>query len=103
MQVIARFLLRLFQIKACRTETTNYICTRLAPYFSMTIPIRGMFPGHFFKLPIGHRRLMLDVATTMLCDMEAGTCADEFSSAVETSLIGQDELKGYWNQISRML
>ena len=46
---------------------------------------------------------MLDVATTMLCDMEAGTCADEFSSAVETSLIGQDELKGYWNQISRML
>lgn len=101
-QVIARFLLRLFQRKTCRSETTKLVCVRLAPYFSITHPTRGVLPGPFFKLPTAHRRLMLDVVVMMLCDQEVRVCAGEFLSTVERSLMGHEEM-GYWDQISRRL
>ena len=100
-QVTARFLSRLFQRKACRAETTKQVCARFAPYFSVTHPTRGTFPGPFFKLPTGHRRLVLDVVATMLYDQDVVAGAGEFLSVVEKSLAGHKEEKEYWNQISR--
>ena len=99
-QVIARFLSRLFQRKSCRPETTELICTRLTPYFTITHPTRGTLPGPFFKLPAAHRRLMLDAVVTMVYDRAVRTAAAEFLSAVEKSLAGQED-KEYWDQISR--
>ncbi|KAF9785526.1 hypothetical protein BJ322DRAFT_1063691 [Thelephora terrestris] len=99
-ELIARFLSRLFQRKACRPETTKVICARFTPYFTITHPTRGALPGPFFKLPAAHRRLMLDVAVTMLDDRDVRAAAAEFLSTVEKSLAGQED-KGYWDQISR--
>ena len=99
-QVIARFLSRLFQRRACRPETTKLICTRFTPYFSVTHPTRGALPGPLFKLPTAHRKLVLDVMALMLHDQDVKACAGEFLGTLEGSLTGQDE-KGYWNQIQR--
>jgi len=99
-QVITRFLSRLFQRRACRPETTKLICTRFTPYFSVTHPTRGTLPGPFFKLPAAHRKLVLDVVATMLCDQDVKAGVGEFLGTLERSLIGQDE-KGYWDQISQ--
>lgn len=101
-QTISRFLLKLFQRRSCRSETTKLVCARLTPYFSITHPTRGTLPGPFFKLPTAHRRLILDVVVTMLDDRDVRAAAGEFLSTVERSLIGQEE-KEYWDQISRRL
>ena len=99
-QVIARFLSKLFQRKACRLETTKFICTRLMPYFSIAHPTRGTLPGPFFKLPTAHRRLMLDVVVTMLYDQNVRAAASEFLTTVERSLAGWED-KEYWDQTFR--
>lgn len=101
-QVVIRFLLKLFQRKACRSETTKFMCARFAPYFTITHPTRGALAGPFFKLPAAHRRLVLDAVATMLCDQEVRAAAAEFLSVVEKSLAGHEE-RGYWDQISRGL
>lgn len=98
-ETIVRFLLRLFQRKGCRSETTKFICTRLTPYFSVAHPARGTLPGPFFKLPTAHRRLMLDLVGTMMCDRDVRAAAGEFIGTVERSLAGEVE-REYWNQIS---
>jgi hypothetical protein len=100
-QVMARFLSKIFQRKACRPETAKLVCARFAPYFSVTHPTRGTIPGPFFKLPTGHRRLVLDVVATMLHDQDVRAAAGEFLSVVEKSLAGHEEENGYWDQISR--
>ena len=97
--MIAKFLSRLFQRKACRSETTKLVCTRFAPYFSITHPTRGTLPGPFFKLPVAHRKLILDVVATVLYDQDVRAGVGEFLGTLEKSLIGQDEEK-YWGQIS---
>lgn len=101
-QVVARFLLQLFQRKGCRPETTKLMCARFAPYFSITHPTRGTLAGPFFKLPAAHRRLVLDVVATMLVHQDVRAAAGEFSSIVVKSLAGHEE-KGYWDQISLCL
>ena len=101
-QIIARFLLRLFQRRGCRSETTKLICARLTPYFAVVHPTRGTLPGPFFKLPPGHRRLILDVVSAMLRDQDVRASAEGFLSSVEKSLIGHEE-SGYWDQIFRKL
>lgn len=101
-QVIARFLSKLFQRKGCRSETRKLVCARFAPYFGITHPTRGTLTGPFFKLPAGHRRLVLDVVATMAYDQDVKAAAGEFLSVVEKSLAGHEE-KVYWDQISRSL
>ena len=101
-QVCARLLSKLFQRKACRSGTTKLVCARFAPYFSVTHPTRGTLAGPFFKLPSGHRRLLLDVVATMLYDQDVKNASGELLSVVENGLSGREE-KEYWDQISRSL
>ena len=100
-QVFARLLYKLFQRKACRSGTTKLVCARFAPYFSITHPRRGTLAGPFFKLPSGHRRLLLDAVATMLYNQGVKNASSELC-VVEKRLRGREE-KEHWDQISRSL
>ncbi|TRM66181.1 hypothetical protein BD626DRAFT_628138 [Schizophyllum amplum] len=66
-EIIARFLLRLAQRRPwVRSEPLlQSLRAKLAPFFVIAHPTRGRVPGPFAKLPVTHRKLVLEAVAAL--------------------------------------
>ena len=86
------------------------IAERLAPFFSISHPARGIILGPYAKLEYSNRRLALDVAATVgSCASESGV-REKLDAAVVRAIAGlPDTAEGvvgdgeYWAAVRRVV
>ncbi|KAG2118443.1 hypothetical protein DEU56DRAFT_142193 [Suillus clintonianus] len=106
-ETIIRSLLRLLQRGSIMIKHEQIIGlqSRLAPFFSITHPLRGRLPGPFTKIPTSSpliRRLAVDLVLTILslAARSEGEERENLISAVGTAVSGTLE-EPYWQQLVR--
>ncbi|KAH9966572.1 hypothetical protein BC827DRAFT_1124143 [Russula dissimulans] len=108
MEVILRFLLRLFQRRSPLAQPNASIlscvgaqlCARLIPYFTITHPTRGTVPGPFTKLgDSALQRLALDAVAT-IAECVPAESREPLDAAVHQAVKDSAEAV-YWTEVTR--
>ncbi|KAI1793922.1 hypothetical protein LXA43DRAFT_884849 [Ganoderma leucocontextum] len=99
-ETIVRLLLRLTQRRSrlLQPSTSAALRSRLLPYFSITHPARGKLPGPYTKLPAQSplRRLVLDLAVTIIAQRYRTTGVDDGLEATVSKAVQGAPEASYW-------